>query len=65
MPVEPGELGISVGGAVHQNVVGGGRKEAAVTKRADPFRYRHGISGEREAPRIERLRHERSLAKEQ
>ena len=65
LPVEPGELGIGVSGAVHQNVVGGDGKVAAVTKGADLFSHRHGIPRQRKAPRIERLRHERPFAKEQ
>ena len=32
LPVEPGELEIGVGGAVDQDVVGGGREESAVAK---------------------------------
>ncbi len=65
LPVEPGELGIGVSGAVHQNVVGGGGKVGAVTKGADPLGHRHRIPRQGKAPRIERLRHERPFAKEQ
>ena len=65
LPIEPGELEVGVVDAVHQDVVGRSGEETAVPKGAHPLRDWHRIPRERQPFRVKRLRHERSLAKEQ
>src|SRR5258705_13124955 len=65
LPIDPGKLKVGVVDPVYQDVVGRSRKETAVPKGAHPLCDRHRISRERKPFRVKRLRHERSLAKEQ